>query len=181
MTFIYVFLVLIILISILLIIYTINYNKIKKSILRLNESESVIDNNLRKKYDILKSIVNIISNEINIEEKVFKDINNLKDKNLSSFDIDRKLTEYHNLVIQVKDDYKELEDNKELKKIILEIENIDETLESSKMFYNKYSTEINKLIITFPGNIVSKLNKIKTYPFFDGKDMFDEILNDFKL
>ena len=57
----------------------------------------------------------------------------------------------------------------------------DEILEASKSFYNKYTTEINLIIKSFPTNIIAKIHKIKVRNYFDGKNMFDEEIKDFKL
>ena len=40
---------------------------------------------------------------------------------------------------------------------------------------------LNAYIRKFPNNIVAKMHKIKSKPFFDGKDMTDIEINDFKI
>lgn len=56
-----------------------------------------------------------------------------------------------------------------------------EKLQAAKSYYNKYTSELNDSIRTFPSNIVSRLHRIDIKPFFDGKNMEDEIVDDFKL
>ena len=40
---------------------------------------------------------------------------------------------------------------------------------------------LNAHIRKFPNNIVAKIHQIKSKPYFDGKDMFDDNTKDFKL
>ena len=40
---------------------------------------------------------------------------------------------------------------------------------------------LNGYIRKFPSNLIAKFNNFKIKPFFDGKDMTDEIYDDIKL
>lgn len=171
----------IIIIGFLIIKYIFNYNKIQTLNIKLNESESIIDTELRNKYDLIIKSSNIINKLLKKEVTYFKELENLKNKNISNFELDRKITEGENLIFKVKNDYKSLNDNKEYLEIINSLKDSDEVLEAAKSFYNKYTTEINLIIKTFPTNIIAKIHKIKARNYFDGKNMFDEEIKDFKL
>ena len=58
----------------LLILYIHLYNKINESIIRIEEAESRIDNNLRDKYDLLNRSISLIRNKIDLEPDAFKEI-----------------------------------------------------------------------------------------------------------
>ena len=58
----------------LLITYISLYNKINESIIRIEEAESRIDNNLRDKYDLLNRSISLIRNKIELEPDSFKEI-----------------------------------------------------------------------------------------------------------
>ena len=94
--------------------------------------------------------------------------------------MDRKLTEAMNIILEVKNDYSEL-NNKEFNDNFKKIEEINETLISCKTYYNKNTSELNKIIRKFPSNIVAKIHRYKIKPFFDGKNMQDAVIDDFKL
>ena len=115
------------------------------------------------------------------EVTYFKDLEKLKKEDISNFDLDRKIIEGENLIHQVKNDYKSLNDNEEYISIINDLKDSDELLEAAKSFYNKYTTEIDLLIKKFPTNIIAKFHKIKLRNYFDGKNMFDDEIKDFKL
>ena len=92
-----------------------------------------------------------------------------------------KAAEYENILNQLKADYAVLEDSKEFRKLLSEMKKVEEKLQAAKSFYNKYTSELNDLIRLFPSNVVAKMHGISIKPFFDGKNMQDEIFDDFKL
>jgi len=171
----------IIIIGTILIQYIFNFNKIQSINIKINESESIIDNELRNKYDLIMRSSNIINKLLKKEVTYFKELEDLKSKNISNFEMDRKITEGENLIYKVKNDYNSLNDNDEYQEIINSIKDSDEILEAAKSFYNKYTTEINLLLKKFPTNLIAIIHKIKTRNYFDGKNMFDDEIKDFKL
>ena len=104
----------------------------------------------------------------------------LKDKRITNYDLDRKLTEAYNIILEVKNDHEEL-NTKEFNKDLKEIDKINETLTSCKTYFNNNTSELNKLIRKVPTNIVAKIHGYKIKPFFDGKNMQDAVIDDFKL
>lgn len=169
----------------LIAIYTTLYNKLQDYVIRINEVESIIDNNLRNKYDNINKCVSLIkgNEKINeeIDKKMFEEIVRLRTKKISNFDLDRKLIEANNSFITLKEKYKELRDNEEISTISKKIDELDETLTVNRDYYNKNIAEYNKLVKLFPTNIVAKLCKYEEKLFFDRKDMSDDDFNDFKL
>ena len=133
-------LIAIILIGILIISYIYNFNNLQEKNIKINESESIIDNELRNKYDLIMKSSTTINKLLKKEVTYFKDLEKLKKDNISNFDLDRKIVEGENLIHQVKNDYKSLEDNEEYISIINDLKDSDEILEAAKAFYNKYTT-----------------------------------------
>ena len=171
----------IIAIGTIIIKYIFNFNKIQSMNIKINESENIIDNKIRKKYDLITRSSSIISKLLKKEISYFKELEKLKKEDISNFDMDRKITEGENIIYKVKNDYKSLDENEEFTEIINKLKDCNEKLEAAKSFYNKYTTEINLLIKKFPTNIIAKIHKIKVRNYFDGKNMFDDEIKDFKL
>ena len=48
-------------------------------------------------------------------------------------------------------------------------------------YYNKNTNMLNEMVRKFPSNIIGKIHHFKVSAFFDGKDMNDDVYNDFKL
>lgn len=172
-------LVLIIIVGIIAIAYVITYNNLVNYKIKIEKAEGIIDDNLRQKYDLIVKM-NIAIKKVVTKKDYLKDYIDLKDKRISNYELDRKLTEAMNIILEVKNDYNEL-DNKEFNNELKEINIINETLTSCKTYYNKNTTELNQIIRKFPSNIVAKIHRYKIKPFFDGKNMQDAVIDDFKL
>lgn len=181
MAFLYAFLIIIIIAGSLAFIYVTLFNKMQYIKTKTEQAEAIIDETLREKYDLILTAKDLVLSIMKSEKDYFQDLENLKNKKISNFDLDRTLNEKTRLLMQLKNDNNVLEDNRELKDIIKKIKAADEKLTAAKGFYNKYTTEENKYVRTFPSNIIAKMHGIEVSSFFDGKDMTDDIINDFKL
>ena len=175
----------IIVICVIVAIYASLYNKLQDYVIRINEVESMLDNNLRDKFDNINKCVSLIKNNDDILEEtdknMFEEIVKLRTRKISNFDLDRKLIEANNNFISLKEKYKELKSNKEIINITKKIEELDEAIIVNREYYNKNIAEYNKLIMMFPTNIVARICKYKEKLYYDKKDMSDDDFNDFKL
>ncbi len=176
-----VFLLIVIAVSILAIIYINSYNDLQYLKTKIDSAESVIDEALRNKYDLIVKANSIIKKELKSKKEYLKDLKTLKNEKISNFDFDRRLVECQNILNDLIADHDKLQENKELTNLLYEIKSTDERLFSGKDYYNRNTTESNQLIRKFPSNIVAKLLHYKVRPYFDGKDMQDDDLDDFKL
>ncbi len=177
----YSFLFIVILVGACGIFYVYQYNKLQHSKTKIDHAECLIDEALRNTYDILVKADKVIQSEVGGDKTYFKGLDKVKNENISNFDLDRKLTEYISLLEQIKLDYPDLATNKGFKEVLSDNKKASEKLQAAKSYYNKYTSELNDLIRTFPSNIVARMHAINIKPFFDGKNMEDEIVDDFKL
>ena len=128
-------LIIIVVLFLLFIAFSIIYNKFQDYIIRINEVEGKIDEAIREKFDIIIKLNNIIKEKIKTKKVLVDDISKLKDKKISSFEIDRKLVEALNKINFVKSQYTELETDEDVIKLTYDIEDIDESLRAFKKFY----------------------------------------------
>jgi len=168
-------------IIILLIAYIHIYNKINESIIRIEEAESRIDNNLRDKYDLLNRSISLIRNKIELDPNSFKEIIKLRARKISNFDLDRILVKSYNEFLSIYEDNSKLRESDEIFKVSRQLEIINDELLTLRNYYNANITNYNKMIKKFPTNIVANIKKYKERPFYDLKDMTDEDYEDFKL
>ena len=169
-----------IVICLILIWYISIYNRYQNYIIRINEAEANIDSTLRKRFDLLNKSIGIIKSNTE-NENVLDTISNLRSKKLTNFELDRKLYEAINEFNKYKEDYPDLKTNEGYMKIDLGLSETEAEIVASRKYYNDIITDYNKLVRTFPSNIVAKVSKYKIRTYFDGKDMNDNITNDFKL
>lgn len=171
-------LIIIIILGILAIIYVNIYNNLVSYKLKIEKAESIIDESLRKKYDLIAKL-NISIKKVVTKKDYLQEYINLKNKRITNYELDRKLAEAYNIILEVKSDHEEL-NTKEFNSDLKEIEKLNETLTSCKTYYNNNTNELNKVIRKIPTNIVAKINGYKIKPFFDGKNMQDAVIDDFK-
>jgi len=176
-----VILIIIVILFTLFIIANIIYNKFQNFIIKINEVEGKIDDTLRNKYDNILKINNIIKERIKTKKELVDDLEGLKDQDKSSFEIYRILTESYNKIDFVRKQYKEVSASDEVNKLFYEIDEMDETLKAYIKYYNENIVEYNKLIRKFPYNVIGIILKYDEKMFFDGKDLNDDNIKDFKL
>ena len=136
-------LTIVILVGVVTIIYIVNFNNLQAYKIKINEAESIIDDLLRKKYDNLLLIKDVIVEETDVDAKVFDELKKFKTMNISSFDFERKLTEINNLIDKIKSDYENLNSDVRFNNYYTEIYECNEKLEATKSFYNKYTNLLN--------------------------------------
>ena len=181
MAFIYAILIILIVGGIGTITYIVYYNALQDCKVKIDEAESMIDEALRSKYDILLKLESIIKNNIKETKINFKDLNDLKKESISNFQLERKLVDTVLLINKIQDDFPELEEQKDYRELLNDIRVMDERINASKKFYNKYTSKSNELVRKFPSNLIAKFHNITVRNFFDNKDMNDDIIDDFKL
>ncbi len=173
-------LIIIILASLGGIFYITSFNKLNDLKTKIVEAEVIIDENLRIKYDTLIRISNTIKKYMKSDKNYFKEYEKLNTMNISNFDMDRKLNEGFTLILKMCDDL-DLDKDEELNQELEKVRELDEKLCAAKNYYNKNTSLQNAIIRKFPTNIIARIHKFKIKLFFDGKDMDDEIIDDFKI
>ena len=173
-------LIIIIIGAIVGIYYITVFNKLNDLKTKIDTAESIIDENLRVKYDTLIRISNSLKVKMKENKNYFKEYEKLNKMNITNFEMDRKLNEGLTTILKMQDDAG-LDSDEELNKEIEAIKRLDEKLTAAKNYYNKNTSIENDLIRKFPTNLIAHFHNFKVKLFFDGKDMEDEIIDDFKI
>lgn len=163
------------------IIYAIRYNKIVLDRLKINEAEVNIDETLRKKYDDVVKCINAIESKTKKEVKIFESVKKIKSNQMSNFELDRLLTKAVDEITIMTEDYPKISETKGYNDLIKDIDTLEEHLVALRSYYNKYCFDFNKRIGTFPDTMIAKIHKFSEKPFYDGKNLNDEVYTDFKL
>ena len=170
-----------IVICLILICYAHIYNIFQTYIIRINEAEAFIDTTLRKRFDLLNKSIGIIKSNTDSKEEILGIIAKLRSQKLSNFELDRKLYDAINEFNNYKETIEELKNNEAFLKIELGLFESESEIVAARKYYNDIITDYNKLVRSLPSMIVAKISKYTLKNYFDGKDMNDEIINDFKL
>lgn len=157
------------------------FNRFQSYIIRINEAESNIDTTLRKRFDLLNKSIGIIKANADIKEDVLEVIVKLRSRKLTNFDLDRQLYEAINEFHLYKDQYESLRNCESFMKIDVALNESEAEIVAFRKYYNDIITDYNKMVRSFPSNIIAKVCHYKENPYYDGKDLTDDIKNDFKL
>lgn len=161
--------------------YIIIYNRFQSYIIRMNEAETNIDSTLRKRFDLLNKSIGIIKANGNVEGEVLEMIVKLRSRKLTNFELDRQLYDAINEFHIYKESCEELRNCESFMKIDVVLHESEAEIVALRKYYNDIITDYNKMVRTFPSNIIAKISHYKQSPYFDGKDMTDDIKDDFKL
>jgi hypothetical protein len=181
MEIVYIILILVFILGLLGMLYVHYFNELQYLKTKIEQSEGIIDEVLRERFDLVVRTSDIVKTNLKEKRDYFKEYLALKEEKISNFEMDRKLREATNIILNLKNDYPELQKNEGMKEISRELNQTTEKLTASIAYYNRYTNELNEMIRKFPSNILSKIHHFKVKPFFDGKDMNDDDLLDFKL
>ena len=136
---------------------------------KIEQSTKIIQDSLNNRYELIVNASSIINEQLEDNKDYFKEYINLKNKKLSNFDKDKKINEAIDLIKTLYDDNKSINKNKDIKKIIKDLKEIDEKLTAAKKFFNKNTKELNELINKFPSSVIAKINGYKVSQIYDEK------------
>ena len=177
----FIIMIILILICFILVFYANTYNTFQSLIIRINEAEANIDATLRKRFDLLNKSISIIKGNIDYEGEVLELIVKLRSRKISNFELDRQIYEAINEFNYFKDSFPSLQECDGLIKIEGSLNESEHEITALRKYYNDTITTYNKLVRKFPSNLVAKISKYKEKTYYDGKNLNDDITNDFKL
>lgn len=158
-------LIILVIVCIIAIIITFYHNSYKLVLVKINEAENNINMLLDKKLHLLDDARPIIKKELKLEE-FLENLEGLKERELSAFSLKNILKENYEKLFKIVDDNEKLLKSKELVKIIEQINSNEEEIIGSIKFYNDSVVILNKLIRTFPSNLVGFLFRYKAKEFY---------------
>ena len=165
-----------VLICIVLIWYTLVYNKFQNYIIKINEAEANIDATLRKRFDLLNKSIKVIKANTNVKTDVLELIVKLRSKKLTNFELDRQLYDAINEFNEYKEKYEKLKESEAFVKIEIGLNESEAEIEAARLYYNDTITEYNRLAKHIPTNFVALLHKYTAKPYYDGKKNTEENL-----
>ena len=136
----------------ILLVVAIYYTKFKIILTKTNEAELNIGDFLQRKYKTMIKFCPIIEDELKIE-KLMKDIDLVKDES-DNHKINNILNSSYDELFKVIDDNEKLLKSKKIIKLIEQLHDNEDELIASIKFYNDSAVLINKLIKSFPANII---------------------------
>ncbi len=174
-------LTLIIIIAIFAMLYITTYNRIQYSKIRVESAQKLILEELNNRYELIMKSKETIEKNTKMDLTLYSDLEKIKNTNISSYELEKKITTAISTIYLIKNDYPKIEERKNFKDIIRKLNESDTKIEAAKSFYNKNNARLISLIKTFPSNIIALIHGIKVQPYYDGKEVFNEIDDGIKI
>jgi len=166
-------LIVVLVILTLLVLYTIiTYNKLKKLKNEFETEWSKIEAELKRKFDLIPNILEIIKKHASHENNILKGIIESRNKwNVSSTPIQKmeasnQLTNAIKNLMMITQNYPNLKENAHFFSIRETIMDIEDKLSISVSLYNNTVINFNNRINRLPSSIIAKIFKFKYADFF---------------
>ena len=162
---------------VLIILYIIvTINSIIKLRNRVDESFSTMDVYLKKRWDLIPSIVEVVKGYSKHENETLKDVISLRNNtydNLNTnekIDTNIKVSERVSKLMILAEKYPELKASDNFKQLTNQLTQVEDEILKARKYYNANVRVYNTKIEMFPNNLVAALFNIKSRNMFEAKE-----------
>jgi len=167
--------IILVLVVILIITICVIVNKIIRRKNTINRSKSVVDIHLKKRFDLIPNLIEVVKGYATYEQSTLEEIARLRNQFSETDDAEagNKLTGYYKSMLAVVENYPDLkaqENFLQLQKTLTKIEN---EISAARRIYINDITRYNNVIEVFPVNILALLLGHKHYdiPEYESEDI----------
>ncbi|MBR1937230.1 MAG: LemA family protein [Bacilli bacterium] len=166
----------IVVISFCLIIFVIQNNLFQLAIIKIDKAEEDISMYLDKKKELLNRSRPIIKKELKKDDFLVE--LEADTSTFNNFDLHNLLKDSYNKLFRIIDENEKLMKSDSLMKLLDDLNSTEENIVGAIKFYNDTVVEFNKLVVSFPSNIVALFRHYKKKDFYNNekREIF-EILN----
>ena len=168
-----------IILVILVIILIIIYNYLVRLNIRCKNAWSQIDNQLKRRADLIPNLVEVTKGYASYESKLLVDVVNarseavtMSQKAKNSEEVSDKLTK----LLALSENYPNLKANEVFKNLQIELTGTEDKIAFARQFYNDTVQRYNTAIMVFPNNILAKIMKYKEKEYFKVDDKDKELV-----
>ena len=164
----------IIAIVILIVIYAfILYNHFVKLNNKVKEAFSTMDVYLKKRWDLIPNIVEVVKGYAKYEKDTLKEVANLRNSSYDKMSDDEKIktneqlsSDIHKIMI-LAESYPDLKTNENFKDLNNQLTKVEDDIANSRKYYNGVVRVYNNKVEMFPNNIFAKLFSYKSKAMFE--------------
>lgn len=167
----YILIIVIVLIAILGIVYISIYNKFQFAIIKLTEAENTIKKALKDRMALFDRIIPVLRDKVKKEEdnKLLDSMIKIKNKKLNSIELSKEIEKCNQKLNEVLDSNLELYKEENIISILKEFASNKEDIEYGENYYNDNVVYYNKLIRSFPSNIIGFSLGYKHKEFYENE------------
>lgn len=160
-------------IVILLIYILITYNSFINSRNLIKEAFSTMDIYLKKRWDIIPNLIEVVKSYSKYEKETLTKITSLRSSSYdeltmdNKIDINEELSKCLSNIFAVSENYPELKANELYTNLSNNLISIEDEIANSRKYYNGTVRNFNNKIQMFPNNILAKLFRFKEFKMFE--------------
>lgn len=160
-------------VALLLIYGIISYNSFVSLNNKVKEAFSTLDVYLKKRWDLIPNLVEVVKGYAKHEKETLEDIVKLRNSSYDSMSdsdkikADEKLTNGINKIMAIAESYPELKASENYKELSSQLVKIEDDIANSRKYYNGVVRMFNNKVEMFPSNIIAKILG------YSSKDMFE--------
>ena len=166
-------------ICIISLLFFLIYNHFQEYIIRINEAEVSIDSVLRKRFDLLNKATDFIK-EVTEEDTVLPTVISLRSQKLSNIELDKQLYPAIEEFQSYAEKYEKLKENEGYVKTQINLMESESEIVALRKYYNDISKEYNKLIKSFPSNLVALIKKYSKKELYEERKEKKSLLEELK-
>ena len=158
----------------LLVIYVlVTYNGFVKIKNRVEEAFSTMDVYLKKRWDLIPNLVEVVKAYAKHEQETFNKITSLRANSYDSMSVEKKLnvneqvTQGISKIMAISENYPELKASENFLELSRELTNIEDEIANSRKYYNGTVRIFNNRTQMFPSNIVASIFGFKQANMFE--------------
>ncbi|MGE5455592.1 MAG: LemA family protein [Ignavibacteriales bacterium] len=160
-----------IVIAVIAITLIIMYNRFIKLNIRCNNAWSGIDNQLKRRNDLIPNLVNVTKGYAKYESETLEKIiearsGSISEKAKQSEEISKNV----NKLLALGESYPDLKANQLFLNLQIELTGTEDKIAYARQFYNDCVQYFNTTIMMFPNNIFAKMLKYKEREYFKVSD-----------
>jgi LemA protein len=173
-------LIIIIAIIVLPIIWAIvTYNNLVKFSLLCRNVWSQIDTELKRRYDLIPNLVEVVRGYANYERSILQAVTEARAKAVAStgspasqaIDENNLIASLSNL-FGVVENYPDLKASEQFLKLQSELIDTEDRIQASRRLYNGNVRDLNTMIQSFPSNVIAGMFRFTPQEFFEIEDAF---------
>lgn len=154
------FLPILIILLIVLIVSTVStYNGLVKSYKQIEQSKSLVDVYLKKRFDLIPNLVECVKGYMKHEKEVLTEVTKLRTSfNEGANEKDaEKLNDHYNKLLAIAESYPEIKAGENFLHLQKEMADVESEISAARRIYSTSITTYNNKVQTFPSNLFAKL------------------------
>ena len=158
----------------LIILYAlVQYNNFVKLNNSVKESFSTMDIYLKKRWDLIPNLVEVVKGYAKHEKDTFSEITELRTRSYDNMSLDKKidineqLTNSLSRIMAISENYSELKASENFNQLSKELTKIEDEIANSRKYYNGTVRMLNNKVQMFPSNLIASIFGFKEYKMFE--------------